>query len=87
MTISSRRDGDNVRIQITYGPVTATVDEHTGHAKVFWGELGRQLHDPEGRARGGYERFRDHAGHESLPSWDGVDTETRGHWIAALTEG
>lgn len=43
MTISASRDNDNVKVQITYGPVTAHVIEEPAHARSFHDQLGRLL--------------------------------------------
>ena len=92
MTLHATREGENVTVHITYGPVTASVTEQKGHARSFWGQLGNLLHAPEDRARAGYERYRAHAGGVSkftgdeLPSFDEQDEDVRAHWIAAFTE-
>lgn len=91
MTISASREGDDIKISITYGPVTASVIEFESYAASFWGQLGRLLHNPEQQARIGYERYRQHAGGVSkftgaeLPAFDDQDEEIRAHWIAAFT--
>jgi hypothetical protein len=92
MTLHATREGETVTVNITYGPVSASVVEQEGHARSFWGQLGNLLHTPEDRARNGYERYRDHADGvskftgDALPSFDEVDDDIRGHWIAAFTE-
>jgi hypothetical protein len=100
MTLHATRDGKNVKVHITYGPVTAAVEEEAGHVAHFHAQLGNLLGDdklnfkpvPEERARQGYERYRQHAGGVSkftgdpLPAFDDQDDDIKGHWIAAFTE-
>jgi hypothetical protein len=92
MTLHATRDGENVTVHITSGPVLASVTEDEGHVRSFWGQLGNLLHSAEDRARAGYERYRDHAGGVSkftgdpLPGFDDQDDEIRAHWIAAFSE-
>lgn len=38
---------DNIKISITYGPVTASVEEPASHLRYFWSELGRLLDEVE----------------------------------------
>jgi hypothetical protein len=96
MTLHATREGDKVKVHITSGPVTASVEEHAAHLTYFHAQLGTLLADVQGygaaRAQAGYERYREHAGGVSkfsghaLPSWDDQDEETQGHWVAAFTE-
>lgn len=97
MTLWAAREGENVKVQITYGPVAASVAEHPAHVRVFHRELGRLLDDVEGktaeqRARDGYERYRASSGGVSavsgapLPSFDEQHPDIKGHWVAAFTE-
>lgn len=34
---------ENAKVQITYGPVTASVEEHRSHLRSFHDQLGRLL--------------------------------------------
>jgi hypothetical protein len=46
MTVSASRENDNydnVKVQITYGPVTAYVIEDRSHVRNFHEQLGRLL--------------------------------------------
>lgn len=100
MTLHATREGKNVKVHITYGPVTAAVEEEAGHVAHFHAQLGNLLGAdkrnfqpvPEERARQGYERYAASAGGVSavsgdpLPSWDEQAPEIRGHWVAAFTE-
>lgn len=47
MTASRANGADNIKVQITYGPVTASVEEHYGHLRSFHKELGRLLDEVE----------------------------------------
>jgi len=95
MTLHATRDGKNVKVHITYGPVSASVEEEAGHVAHFHAQLGALIGNVPGfteqRARAGYERYREHAGGvskfsgQALPSWDDQDDETKGHWVAAFT--
>lgn len=95
MTLHATREGENVKVHITYGPVSASVEEHAGHVMHFHSQLGGLIADVPGyaaaRAQAGYERYREHAGGvskfygDALPSWDDQDEETKGHWVAAFT--
>lgn len=98
MTLHAARKGENVTVNITYGPVTASVEEHPAHARSFHGQLGRLLDevegkDPEQRAREGYERYRAHADFRSkftgepLPAFDDQDPDIKAHWVAAFGQG
>ena len=95
MTLHATREGENVTVNITYGPVRASVEEHAGHVVHFHRQLGTLLADVPSyateRAAAGYERYRQHAGGvskftgDTLPSWDEQDEETRSHWVAAFS--
>ncbi len=37
------QDGKRVNVHTTYGPISITTAEDIGHARSFWGELGRLL--------------------------------------------
>ena len=41
------RDPQTAVVHVTYGPVRMEVDEHIGHLRSFWSELGRLLEDME----------------------------------------
>jgi len=100
MTLHATRDGDQVTVHTTYGPVKNTITEQAGHVAHFHAQLGSVLGDdkldfrpvPEERARQGYERYRASAGGvskftgDALPAFDDQDDEIKGHWIAAFTE-
>jgi hypothetical protein len=94
MTLSASWEGtakDQVTVRTTYGPVTNLVTEDRGHVASFWNELGRLLaQHPEHReamAKGGYQRYAQHAGYvsvrgEELPEWDDAKEDVREHWRA-----
>lgn len=52
MTISASRDNNNVKVLITYGPVTAQVIEGRSHARSFHEALGRLLDQLDSEAAG-----------------------------------
>lgn len=41
----------NIKVGMTYGPISGTVEEHFSHLRHFWGELGRLLDEMEAEAR------------------------------------
>lgn len=41
------RDPQTAVVHVNYGPVRMEVDEHIGHLRSFWSELGRLLEDME----------------------------------------
>ena len=50
MTMSAQKvheNSPNIKVSITYGPVTATVEEDYRHLRYFWGELGNLLDQME----------------------------------------
>lgn len=92
MTLHATREGENITVHTTYGPITNKVTEHAGHVESFHRQLTGLLKSPEERAAAGYERYRQHAGGVSkftgdeLPAFDDQDEEVRAHWVAAFTE-
>jgi hypothetical protein len=38
---------DHRRVSYTNGPVEIHIDEHIGHLRSFWGQLGRDLDEAE----------------------------------------
>jgi hypothetical protein len=94
MTLHATREGENVTIHCTYGPVTFQVSEHEGHVAHFWWQLGKLLaEDPahrEAHAEAAYMRYCAHAGGKSvhgedLPLWGDAPEEVREHWRAAVS--
>lgn len=54
MTMSASRvheNSPNVKIGITYGPVSTWIEEHHQHLRYFHGELGRLLDTMEAEAK------------------------------------
>ncbi len=50
MTVFANRvdpRSDNIKIGITYGPVSTYIEEHAGHLRSFWSQLGRLLDEIE----------------------------------------
>ena len=47
MTLWVLRDGEQVKVQCTYGPVAFSVAEDISHLRSFWSELGRVLEEAE----------------------------------------
>lgn len=43
MTLWAAKDGKNVKVQCTYGPITFAVTEDPAHVRVFHDELGKVL--------------------------------------------
>lgn len=43
----SETNPENAKVQITYGPVTASVEEHRSHLRSFHDQLGRLLDEME----------------------------------------
>lgn len=47
----SETNPDSAKVQITYGPVTASVEEHRSHLRSFHDQLGRLLDEMEAEAK------------------------------------
>lgn len=47
MTLFAAREGEHVKVQVTYGPIVFSVTEDPGHVRHFWGQLGRILDEAE----------------------------------------
>jgi hypothetical protein len=47
----SETNAENAKLSITYGPVTATVEEHRSHLRSFHDQLGRLLDEMEADAK------------------------------------
>lgn len=47
MTLHATREGENITIHATSGPVTFTITEYAGIVGHFWGHLGELLEGAE----------------------------------------
>jgi hypothetical protein len=60
MTLHATRDGQQVTVTTTYGPVRNEVTEDAGHVRSFHGHLGRLLDEAEAEVKAAQHG---HAGH------------------------
>lgn len=47
MTLHATREGENITVHATYGPMTFKITERAGHIGHFWSQLGGLLQDNE----------------------------------------
>lgn len=47
MTLTAQRDQEQIRVGMTYGPISASCVEHIDHVRSFWHHLGVVLDEIE----------------------------------------